>query len=196
MYKSIVSISLLLVSISSANAATLNVDVSGQLLGATGVNVGGTIYDVTFEDTTCALAYSGCNSTNDLTFQSEAAAAEASEALGMQVFVDGVLGQFDSNPSLTNGCISPALCRVLTPFSVSSGTNTLFAATFENHSNPAFDVVGRSGNPIGTDFSNGSDSVLAVWSPNIGAVPVPAAVWLFGTAMIGLVGFNKRRKLG
>jgi hypothetical protein len=28
----------------------------------------------------------------------------------------------------------------------------------------------------------------------ISAVPVPAAVWLFGTALIGLVGFGKRRK--
>ncbi|MCP4480598.1 MAG: PEP-CTERM sorting domain-containing protein [Planctomycetaceae bacterium] len=27
-----------------------------------------------------------------------------------------------------------------------------------------------------------------------GTVPVPAAVWLFGTALIGLVGFSKRRK--
>jgi hypothetical protein len=27
------------------------------------------------------------------------------------------------------------------------------------------------------------------------AVPVPAAVWLFGTALIGLVGFSKRRKI-
>ena len=26
------------------------------------------------------------------------------------------------------------------------------------------------------------------------AVPVPAAVWLFGTALIGLIGFGKRRK--
>lgn len=28
----------------------------------------------------------------------------------------------------------------------------------------------------------------------VSAVPVPAAIWLFGTAFIGLVGFNKRRK--
>ena len=27
------------------------------------------------------------------------------------------------------------------------------------------------------------------------AVPVPAAVWLFGTALIGLIGFGKRRKM-
>lgn len=29
---------------------------------------------------------------------------------------------------------------------------------------------------------------------NLSPVPVPAAVWLFGTALIGLVGFSKRRK--
>jgi hypothetical protein len=29
---------------------------------------------------------------------------------------------------------------------------------------------------------------------DVSAVPVPAAVWLFGTALIGLVGFSKRRK--
>jgi len=30
--------------------------------------------------------------------------------------------------------------------------------------------------------------------PPVPAIPVPAAVWLFGTALIGLVGFSKRRK--
>ena len=29
---------------------------------------------------------------------------------------------------------------------------------------------------------------------NIGAVPLPAAVWLFGTALVGLIGFSRRRK--
>jgi hypothetical protein len=29
---------------------------------------------------------------------------------------------------------------------------------------------------------------------NVSAVPVPAAIWLFGTALIGLAGFSKRRK--
>jgi hypothetical protein len=40
-----------------------------------------------------------------------------------------------------------------------------------------------------------NDYVLAdTYSISVSAVPVPAAVWLFGTALIGLVGFGKRRK--
>ena len=35
---------------------------------------------------------------------------------------------------------------------------------------------------------------LSVTPGSIPPVPVPAAVWLFGTALIGLVGFSKRRK--
>jgi hypothetical protein len=36
------------------------------------------------------------------------------------------------------------------------------------------------------------DLNISVAAPS--AVPVPAAIWLFGTALIGLVGFSKRRK--
>ena len=35
---------------------------------------------------------------------------------------------------------------------------------------------------------------LSVARGRVPAVPVPAAVWLFGTALIGLVGFGRRRK--
>ena len=38
-----------------------------------------------------------------------------------------------------------------------------------------------------------SDLVLSDISSAVPAVPLPAAVWLFGTALIGLVGFGKRK---
>jgi hypothetical protein len=41
-------------------------------------------------------------------------------------------------------------------------------------------------------FLVASISEATVTAPS--AVPVPAAVWLFGTALIGLIGFDKRRK--
>ncbi len=34
----------------------------------------------------------------------------------------------------------------------------------------------------------------AVHSGDVGAVPVPAAVWLFGSGILGLIGFSKRKK--
>ncbi|MCP3675834.1 MAG: PEP-CTERM sorting domain-containing protein [Gammaproteobacteria bacterium] len=35
---------------------------------------------------------------------------------------------------------------------------------------------------------------LTLTDISVSAVPVPAAFWLFGTALIGLIGFSKRRK--
>ncbi|MFC1560703.1 VPLPA-CTERM sorting domain-containing protein [Pseudomonadota bacterium] len=39
-----------------------------------------------------------------------------------------------------------------------------------------------------------SDLILTRISPSLSPVPAPAAIWLFGTGLIGLVGFSKRRK--
>ncbi len=45
-------------------------------------------------------------------------------------------------------------------------------------------LVGANASPLGMQVVDGSVSV----------VPVPAAIWLFGTGLVGLAGFSKRRK--
>jgi len=35
-------------------------------------------------------------------------------------------------------------------------------------------------------------AVYAVWT-EVSAVSVPAAIWLFGSAILGMIGFNKRK---
>jgi len=45
-----------------------------------------------------------------------------------------------------------------------------------------------------TGSSKGSSYVWAVQSGDVSAVPVPAAVWLFGTGLIGLAGVARRKK--
>jgi hypothetical protein len=41
---------------------------------------------------------------------------------------------------------------------------------------------------------NQADSLTLNVGADLNPVPVPATIWLFGTALIGLVGFSKRRK--
>jgi hypothetical protein len=49
-------------------------------------------------------------------------------------------------------------------------------------------IVQQPGFPIG--FGDFATNV----SGNISAVPVPTTIWLFGTGLLGLIGFSKRRK--
>ena len=96
-------------------APILQIDASGQLTGATGVDVDGTYYDVEFKDGTCIDLYNGCNEGSDFTFWTESDARRAAEALLSQVLVDGSEGYFDSLPSLTKPCSSPILLLVVHP---------------------------------------------------------------------------------
>ena len=98
----------------SARAASLNV-AGGQLMGATGVFVDGTSYNVAFLDGTCIALYDGCDEASDFTFQTAALATLASQALLDQVFLDGI-GLFDSNPALTNGLTHANTGSALTPY--------------------------------------------------------------------------------
>ena len=88
---------------SGAFAATLDV-VGGQLLGASNVNVGGTLYNVQFIDGTCVALFNGCNEASDFTFTEPVSALSAAQALLDQVFLDGPSGSFDSIPYLTANC--------------------------------------------------------------------------------------------
>jgi len=79
-------------------------------------------------------------------------------------------------------------------FEVQSG-DTLVFGSMQNDvpsplSNYANTVNGSVPVYVGTFSTGVGMRIDATLSP----VPVPAAVWLFGTALVGLVGFGKRRK--
>ena len=48
-----------------------------------------------------------------------------------------------------------------------------------------------------TRFNGGKGTNIYGWAVragDVGAVPVPAAIWLFGTGLLGLIGITRRKK--
>ena len=112
----------------------------------------------------------------------------------------------------TNTWRLPTLDELLNLRNVTLGNPSVIGIGFFNNSGPFINLIGE-GYWSGSEFSasqafamgfgdgnnfplNKSEHLLSmfVFSGDVSAVPVPAAVWLFGTALIGLVGFGRRKK--
>jgi hypothetical protein len=171
------------------------------LQGATNVLVEGISYNVSFEDGFCISLFSGCDEAADFTFQTATDAASASAALLTQVF-DG--GPFEHDPSAIRGVESTVEGYVFTPWGRGEVGAGVPGALFDG-----IHVMGPGGGLNGyyicpgpvcvvldsADLMDYAASTWAVWTP-ASAVPIPAAVWLFGTALIGFVGVARKRKVG
>lgn len=158
-------------------SATLLVNGSGQLVGANGVNVGGTLYNVAFEECEFGISPS-CNPF----FTTDAAAQLAAQALLDQVLIDGAAGQFDSDPTKIFGCSNVAFCFVAVPYTLLNDTE----AAFNSPTNAADSVTYTPFYWNGTTHGSGQldYAVFARFS----AVPELStwAMMLLGFAGIGL----------
>ena len=210
MYRKMLFIALAVLISGQVHSATLNIT-GGQLFGASGVNVGGSLFDVEFVDGTCIALFDGCDSAvDDFTFPSLASAQAANTALLDQVFGPGGFSVLD--PSLINGLDIPApppgqcgsgvsgncpLNNIFTPYDL--GLIQTIPAVFAspififNDMGSYIALMGGGGNSVAidTDLTSVPNSVYARWTP--APVPIPASIWLFGTALLGFIGVSRRR---
>jgi hypothetical protein len=154
------------------------------LLGASGVNVGGTFYDVTFGD--------GIVDASAITaFTTPDGAQAASQALLDQVFSGGYYTFFFSS----NGCPSTDYCGTITPFASVDGNVIGYVAWSFPSDLYGDDLVLVYSGSGGTDAFDTADQPyfnLARWTP-VAAIPEPETYAMM-LAGLGLLGFVSRRR--
>lgn len=175
-------------------APVLQVDSSGKLTGATGVEVSGLLYDVAFVEGSCNSLFFQCGggSLPAYAFTTSASALAASQALLDLVLVDVSPTQlFDTAPGTTLGCFGVNPCWIFTPYEPfftdgirgSPVVNAAGSGDYINH-----------GYIVGTSFDTTAlpGFVYALWSKSA-SVPEPSSLALLGAAGIAL-GWSQRRR--
>ena len=186
------SILFLLFSFTSVQASTVTVVSGGELIGFDNITVGTETYNVRFVEGSFISVF-GDSTGLDFTTSSDAAAAATALLNAYDLFPT-----YDDDTSLTYG-LTGTSGQIFTPYRLGNNvasrnyfnidTNLVTQANYDH-------VTGNVGMIPTYDTTSGNFSGGRVWADwdMVSPVPVPAAVWLFGSGLIGLAGIARRNK--
>jgi hypothetical protein len=180
----VVAMSLLL-GASAASAATVTFgSLPGKAIGITELDVGGTFYDVLFDElATASSIYGTFPGTFSMT-ANEANAASIAMVAALNTAEAQSVGEDTSEDSLLNSRFS---------IGVSSFGGDLPSTQFVVLSEGNF-TLGEWTDPRSDQDGYAVDRTYATFTPSESVVPVPAAVWLFGSGLLGLIGIARRKE--
>ena len=174
----------------------LQINSSGELTGATGVEVDGLFYNVSLKQGSCVELYAGCNP-DDFPFQTESVAEDAANALIQNMFIDGPNGNFATDLNKITGC-NPGVvgCSILIPVPHYGGDTPGIVRGTCIIIHPPSALFGGEGCGFGAaDDRAFTDPgiVYAVFSP-LATLPEPGTLTLLGLGIVVLVGACRKRR--
>lgn len=177
--KTLAAAAALAMTLHTASASPILVVSNNTLMGATGLEVGGRQYDVTFGDARPGAA--------ELQFTDATTAWAAAAVLRSAIFQ----GAYDVHPNMTNGCSSALTCTVVTAYRVRPfGVEGIgLVNTFAQSIDPlVYSTV--PGNSAAVPFVT-----YARWSVHAAAaaVPEPSTLLLAGLGL-GALALGRRRR--
>ena len=165
-----------------ARAQTLDIQ-AGRLMGAFGVQVNGTFYDVAFVDGSCVGLFDGCDELSDFVVN------DLQDSIAFAQAIENILSNepFDREPELTNGCGNHHICFIYTPIHFDPDPNMVRVRRALNletiDSESVYGYVPVDKNTVFVNYepedSNDPlpnfDATYAVWSLSAAPEPVPSS---------------------